>query len=97
MSEREETEEEGKIVEEDVYTIPLKQAWRARIKGRAPRGVKLVRNFVKKHAKADDPIITQEVNEYLWKRGVEGLPRSVRVRVTKDEEGVVKVRLVKGE
>jgi len=97
MSEREEAEEKEKIVEERVYTIPLKQSWIAPIKKRTPRGVRLIRGFVRKHMKVEDPIITQEVNEHLWKRGVEGLPRRVRVRVTRNADGVVKVRLVKGE
>ena len=97
MSEGEEAEEGEEIVEERIYTIPLKRAWIAPIKKRTPRGVRLVRSFVKKHMKVDDPIITKEVNEHLWKRGIEGLPRRVRVRITKNADGVVKVRLVKGE
>lgn len=97
MSENEKSEEKEEIVEERVYTIPLKQAWIAPIKKRTPRGVRLVRSFVKKHMKVEDPIITQEVNEYLWKRGIEGLPRRLRVRITKNADGIVKVHLVKGE
>lgn len=90
-------EEEAEIVEERVYTIPLKNAWIAPVKKRVPRGVRLIRSFIKKHLKVDDPIITQEVNEYLWKKGVEGLPRRVRVRATRDVDGVVRVHLIKGE
>jgi len=92
MSDREE-----EIVEERVYTIPLKKAWIAPTKKRVPRGVRLVRSFVEKHMKVDNPIITPEVNEYLWKRGVEGLPRRVRVRITRDVDDIVKVHLVKGD
>jgi len=92
MSDREE-----EIVEERVYTIPLKKAWITPIKKRVPRGVRLVRSFVEKHMKVDNPIITPEVNEYLWKRGVEGLPRRVRVRITRDVDDIVKVYLVKGD
>jgi len=96
MSDREE-EDEGEIVEERIYTIPLKKAWIAPINKRVPRGVRLVRSFVEKHMKIENPIITQEVNEYLWKRGVEGLPRRVRVRITRDVDDIVKVHLVKGD
>lgn len=96
MSDREEADEED-IVEERVYTIPLRKAWIAPVKKRVPRGVRLVRGFVQKHMKVEDPIITPEVNEYLWKRGIEGLPRRVRVRVTRDGDGIVTVHLVQGE
>jgi large subunit ribosomal protein L31e len=96
MSDRDEADEEN-VVEERVYTIPLRKAWIAPIKKRVPRGVRMVRAFVQKHMKVDDPIITPEVNEYLWKRGIEGLPRRVRVRITRDEDGVVTVHLVTGE
>jgi len=96
MSEREEEDEE-EVVEERVYTIPLKQAWIAPIHKRVPRGVRLVRSFVQKHMKVEDPIITPEVNEYLWRQGIEGLPRRVRVRITRDAEDVVRVHLVKGD
>lgn len=97
MSEKRETEDEEKIVEERFYTIPLKQAWIAPIKKRTPRGLRLIKGFVKKHMKVEDPVITQEVNEHLWKMGIEGLPRRIRVRITRNADGVVKVRLAKGE
>lgn len=96
MSDKEEADE-ADIVEERVYTIPLKKAWIAPIQKRVPRGVRLVRAFVQKHMKVDDPRITPEVNEYLWKRGIEGLPRRVRVRITRDVDGIVTVHLVQGE
>jgi large subunit ribosomal protein L31e len=96
MSDREDADE-ADVVEERVYTIPLKKAWIAPIKKRVPRGVRMVRAFVQKHMKVEDPVITPEVNEYLWKRGIEGLPRRVRVRITRDGDGVVTVHLVTGE
>ncbi len=95
MAEREE-EDEGEVVEERIYTIPLKQAWIAPSNRRVPRGVRLVRSFVQKHMKVENPIITPEVNEYLWSQGIEGLPRRLRVRITRDAEDVVRVHLVKG-
>ncbi len=97
MSEGEEAKEKEKIVEERIYTIPLKQAWIAPIKKRTPRGVRLIRGFVRRHMKVDEPVLARELNEYLWRMGVEGLPRRVRVRITRDADGVVKVNLAKGE
>ena len=94
MSDR---ETDVNIVEERIYTIPLKKAWIAPIKKRVPRGIRLIKSFVKRHMKVEDMIITQEVNEHLWKKGIEGLPRRIRVRLTKDADDIVTVHLVKGE
>jgi len=103
--EKEELEED--IVEERFYTIPLGKAWISQRKRRAPKAVRIVRNFVLKHMKvrteveeeeeAERLVIDNEVNERLWSRGIEKPPRKIRVRVVKDKEGVVTVRLAEGD
>ncbi len=87
--------DEKKIVDERVYTIPLRKVWIAPIKKRAPRAMKMIRNFVKKNMKTTMVIIDSEVNEKVWSRGIEQPPRKIRVTTTKDEDGVVRVYLVK--
>ena len=37
--------------------------------------------------------IDEEVNEHIWKRGREGPPSKIRVKVLKTEDGVVEVSL----
>ncbi len=37
--------------------------------------------------------IDEEVNEYLWKRGIENPPSKIRIKVLKTEDGVVEVSL----
>ena len=103
--EREELEED--IVEERFYTIPLGKAWISKRKKRAPKAVRIVRSFVLKHMKVrmeveeeEEPerlVIDNEVNKKLWSRGIEKPPRKIRVRVVKDKEGVVTVRLAEGD
>lgn len=103
--EREELEED--IVEERFYTIPLGKAWISKRKKRAPKAARIVRSFVMKHMKVrmeveeeEEPerlVIDNEVNEKLWSRGIEKPPRKIRVRVVKDKEGVVTVRLAEGD
>ncbi|MFA5364785.1 MAG: 50S ribosomal protein L31e [Candidatus Bathyarchaeia archaeon] len=104
--ETKETEEE--IVEERFYTIPLSKAWIYPRKKRAPKSARIVKSFVTKHMKiktipdedeeeAERLVISNEVNEKLWSRGIEKPPRKIRVRVTKDKEGVVTVLLAEGE
>jgi large subunit ribosomal protein L31e len=48
-----------------------------------------------KHMKIDDDSIkiTNEVNEKIWARGIQKPPRKIKVRVTKDSEGIVTVHL----
>jgi large subunit ribosomal protein L31e len=103
--EREELEED--IVEERFYTIPLGKAWISKRKKRAPKAARIVRSFVLKHMKvrmeveeeeeAERLVIDNEVNKKLWSRGIEKPPRKIRVRVVKDKEGVVTVRLAEGD
>ena len=42
-------------------------------------------------------IITKEVNERIWDRGIEKPPRKIRVRAAKDKDGNVTVYLAEGE
>ena len=103
--EREEPEED--IVEERFYTIPLGKAWIVPRKKRAPKAARIVKSFVLKHMKVrteaegeEEPerlVIDNEVNEKLWSRGIEKPPRKIRVRVVKDNEGVVTVLLAEGD
>lgn len=87
------------IVVERLYTIPLGKAYEAVRKRRAKRAVNLVKAFIIRHMKLDgeaDLSIDTALNEYLWTRGIEKPPRRVRVRATKDRDGLVKVFLVEG-
>ena len=94
-----EKEEEEDIVEERIYTIPLSRAWIGPRKKRAPRAIRLLRSFILRHMKINEDSlrISNEVNEHVWSRGIQKPPRKIRVRATKDSEGIVTVRLAKGE
>ena len=106
---REEIPEE-EIVEERIYTIPLREAWRSPRKNRTPRAIRLIRNFIQRHMKIGLKvgleeeeeeegrlIISNEVNEWVWRRGIEKPPRKVRVRAVKDKDGNVTVYLAEGD
>ena len=92
-------EEEEDIVEERVYTVPLSKAWISPRTRHSPRAVRILRGFVVKHMKVDEDSvkITNEVNEKIWGRGIQKPPRKIKVRVTKDSEDVVTVRLPEGD
>jgi len=102
---KEEIEEE--IVEEKIYTIPLGRAWISPRKKRAPRAALILKNFIHKHMKIKTEaeegeeierlVVSNEVNEEIWSKGIEKPPRKIRVRAVKDKEGVVTVYLAEGD
>jgi large subunit ribosomal protein L31e len=94
-AEKEEAPEE--IVEERIYTIPLRRAWIVPRKERTPKAIKVIRSFIKRHMKTESIILSNEVNELIWSRGIEKPPRRIRVRAAKNKEGVVKVHLAEGD
>jgi large subunit ribosomal protein L31e len=101
--------EEEEIVEERIYTIPLRRVWISPRKKRAPRAVRIVEGFIQRHMKVETGtkageeeeearlIISNEVNEKLWSRGIEKPPRNIRIRAVKDKEGTVTVYLAEGD
>ncbi len=106
--EKRKEKEEEEIVEERVYTIPLRRAWIAPRKKRAPRAMRIVRSYIQRHMKVEPEVkgeeeeegrlvVSNEVNERLWSRGIEKPPRNIRVRAVKDKEGVVTLYLAEGD
>ncbi len=88
------------VVVERLYTIPLGKVYETVRTKRAKRAVKMVREFIIRHMKPEeeeDVIIDPALNEYLWTRGIQKPPRRVRVRTTKDKEGIVRAYLVEGQ
>jgi large subunit ribosomal protein L31e len=101
---------EEEIVEERFYTIPLQKALIRPPKKRTPRAMQLLKIFVTKHMKLEmkvseeeeeeelpQLIISKEVNEKLWARGIEKPPRKIKTRVTKDKDGNVTVYLAENQ
>jgi large subunit ribosomal protein L31e len=87
-----EGEEEIEVVEEKIYTIPLRHVWTVTPRGRrAPRAVRDVRDFVSRHMKAEEVSISNEINSALWSRSINKPPRKITVRAVKDKEGKVVV------
>ncbi|WFO75841.1 50S ribosomal protein L31e [Desulfurococcaceae archaeon MEX13E-LK6-19] len=88
---------EEKRGETRIYTVPLYRVYWGRRKNRAKRAVRLLREFIKRHIKnAERVVIDNEVNMYIWSRGIEKPPRRVKVEVEYiDEEKTAIVRLAK--
>ncbi len=83
------------VVLERTYTIPFYPKLNSvpRTK-RAPRAMRIIKEFLVKHMKSDDILIDNEVNEYIWSRGIQKPPRKISVRVIKSDDDVVEVYLV---
>ena len=102
--------EEEEIVEERIYTIPLGKASVRPPKKRTPRAIQMIKAFVTKHMKLEMKVeeeeereelpkllISKEVNEKVWGRGIKKPPKKIRVRAAKDKDGNVTVHLAEGE
>lgn len=81
------------------YTIPLRSKYKhvARYK-KTPKAVKSIKEFLVKHMKVYDRDlrkikIDKLLNEALWFRGIKKPPHKIKVKATKDVNGIVLVEL----
>ena len=72
-----------------IYTINLGKARLTFRYRRTDRVVNMIREFARKHMKSNEVKLDQELNRHVWKRGKAHPPRRLRVRMTKDEDGIV--------
>lgn len=88
---------EAEIEIDREYVVPLTRAWITARHQRSSRAVRLLREFAVKHMKSEDVKIDTDLSERIWERGITKPPRKIRVRMTKDEDGLVRVSLPKEE
>ena len=78
-----------KANESRVYIVPLRKGflltprWR-----RSKKAMKVLKEFMLKHTKADRVIVSRWVNEEIWKHGGKNPPGKLKVKVTLKEEEV---------
>ncbi|MBA7539368.1 hypothetical protein ES705_31647 [subsurface metagenome] len=92
----EEAEEEApkeEIIDERIYIIPLAKARKGPRNKWAKKSIRYLREFMTRHFKPESLIISQEVNERIWERGIQKPPRKLKVRVTKNIDGLCVVYL----
>lgn len=88
---------ESEPVLERIYTVPLGRAWVVPRYRRAEKAITVLRKFVRRHMKPEEIVIDPSVNEAIWARGMTNPPRKIRVRLSKDDEGIVTVTLAEAE
>jgi len=87
---------EESIIEERIYTVPFsKLVYGRKIprKRRTPRAMRHLRSFIQRHLRCESIILTAEVNEFMWTRGIQHPPRRIRIRAVKTEDDIVTVFL----
>ncbi|XP_014259543.1 60S ribosomal protein L31-like [Cimex lectularius] len=66
------------------YTINLhKRLFGIGFKKRAPRAIKAIREFAKKHMGTPDVRIDTHLNKEVWRKGVRNVPYRLRVRLAR--------------
>jgi large subunit ribosomal protein L31e len=78
---------------ERVYVIPLRDVKNVKRTKRSPRAIRYVKEFIKKHMKADDIKLDSSVNEKIWERGIQKIPPKIKVKAVEEEDGTVSVTL----
>jgi len=89
----EEIAPEEEIIDERIYVIPLAKARRGPRNKWAKKSIRYLREFMTRHFKPESLVISQEVNERIWERGIQKPPRKLKVRVTKNIDGLCVVYL----
>jgi len=90
---------------ERIFTIPLTVTKQIPKTKRAPRAIKEVKEYVRRHmtdksaAEDEEKELRKDVwidfklNELLWSRGIENPPSRVRVKAIRFEDGLIEVSL----
>ena len=90
LEERELIEEpKEEIIDERIYTVPLAKARHGPRNKYAKKAIRFLREYMTRHMKPEALIISQEVNEQIWSRGIQKPPRKLKIRATKNVDGLV--------
>ncbi|MFW9896614.1 MAG: 50S ribosomal protein L31e [Candidatus Thorarchaeota archaeon] len=93
IEEVEELAPEEEIIDERIYIIPLAKARKGPRNKWAKKSIRYLREFMDRHFKPESLVISQEVNERIWEHGIQKPPRKLKVRVTKNIDGLCVVYL----
>jgi len=76
--------------DERIYVINLSRLYWIGRSRRAPKALRKIKEFLKRHTKAEKIIIDESINEYVFSRAYDKPPRKVAVRVIPvDKEGKI--------
>lgn len=81
---------------ERIYNVSLSKVYSiGRHRERARKAIKMVRKFAARHMKTPEEkvVIGMDVNELIWRNGMQRPPRKLRLKMLKDKDGTVMVSL----
>jgi large subunit ribosomal protein L31e len=74
---------------ERIYTIPLRRKWLKEPRSkRSNRALRTVKDFIKRHTKAEEIKISRGVGDFIFSRGFKKPPATIKVEVKGDLTGV---------
>jgi large subunit ribosomal protein L31e len=76
------------------YIVPLVKAYEKPRTNRASKAINILKAFMKKHFRVleKNVLVSNRVNELVWNRGIEHVPRKIKVKAVL-EEGILRVLL----
>ena len=69
---------------EKVFTIPLRKAFEKSQRIRSPYAIRLIKDYIQTHTKAEEVRIGKHLNSAIWSRGIKKPPRKVKINIIKD-------------
>ena len=79
---------------ERTYNVPLRREYQKAPRWkRTEKAVVGLRQFLGKHMKSENVLLSTPLNNHLWKHGIKNPPHHVKVTAIKDKEGVVHAEL----
>ena len=79
---------------ERTYNVPLRRTFvRSPKYKRSKRAITILQEFISKHMKSDEIKIGKNLNQFIWKNGIQNPPHHVKIQVVKDDKGVVRAEL----
>jgi len=80
---------ETKVKLERSYNIPIRKKTRETAKHKkTPRAIRVVRQFLQKHMKAENVKLGPKLNLFMWKHGIKNPPHHVKVHAIKEDDVV---------
>ena len=76
---------------ERVYTVPLWRAWVTPRHRRTKRAINIIKEYATHHMKSEKIMISEELNELMWSKGIQNPPRRITVKMVKDKDGRVTI------
>lgn len=72
------------------FVVPLAKAYEKSRTKRASKAINILRAFMKKHFRVSEKkvLVSNAVNELIWKKGIQHVPRKIKVKAVFDEENL---------